>query len=171
MRRFVCMVFILCLATASLYGREKTSRSLRVSCSSDKHSYAANDAVDLTITLENVGSTDLYIYRNLEWGWAGIGFKLFDVKGNVVPSKHASIPPPPPPVYDKTQLVSLAQGYFYGTHLAFDLTHYALEPGVYSVEVSYRSNYQENSGFGLPILTFADGEFLSNRVLIQIHAK
>lgn len=128
MRRFVWMVFILCLAMAPLYGQKKTTRSLRVSCSSDKRSYAAIDAVNLTITLENVGSDDLYIYRNLEWGWAGIGFKLFDAKGNVVPSKQASIPLPPPPVYDKTQLVSLAQGYFYGTHLAFDLTHYALEP-------------------------------------------
>jgi hypothetical protein len=171
MQRFVCTMFIVCLAVASLNGQEKTSPSLRVSCSASKHSYAAGDAVDLTITLENVGSTDFYIYRNVEWGWAGIGFKLFDAKGKVVQSKQRSTPPPPPPVYDKTQLVSLARGYFYGTHLAFDLSHYALEPGAYYVEVLYRSNYREESGFGLPILTFADGEFLSNRVPIEILAK
>ncbi len=171
MQRFVCTMFIVCLAVVSLNGQEKTSPSLRVSCSADKRSYAANDAVDLTIALENIGSSDFYIYRNVEWGWAGIGFKLFDAKGNVVQAKQRSIPLPPPPVYDKTQLVSLARGYFYGTHLAFDLSHYALEPGVYSIEVSYRSNYSKTSGFGLPILTFADGEFLSNRVPIEILAK
>jgi hypothetical protein len=68
-------------------------------------------------------------------------------------------------------LVSLATGYFYGTHLAFDLTQFATGSGVYFIEVSYQSNYREDSGFGLPILTVADGEFVSNRVQIQIHSK
>ena len=144
---------------------------LRVSCTADKRSYAATDTVDLTVSLENVGPSDFYIYRNVEWGWAGLGFTLVDVKGNMVRPRQHSIPLPPPPVYDKSQLISLARGYFYGTRLDFDLTHYALEPGVYSIEVSYRSNYREEDGFGLPILTFSDGDFVSNKVQIEIHSK
>ena len=170
MRRFACTVLVPLLVACSLYGQEKTRPVLHVSCSADKHSYAANDSVDLTVTLENVGQSDFYIYRNVEWGWAGIGFKLFDANGNMVRPRQHSIPLPPPPVYDKSQLVGLAKGYFYGTHLVLDLTHYALEPGAYSIEVSYRSNYREDSGFGLPILTFADGEFVGNRIQIEVHS-
>jgi hypothetical protein len=171
MQRFSRAVIVTLVGLSSLYGQIKNKPFLRVSCASDKHSYTSNDTVNLTVTLENVGSSDFYIYRNVEWGWAGIGFKLLDAKGNVVRPKQYTVHLPPPPIYDKSQLVSLATGYFYGTHLAFDLTHFDIDPGVYSIEVSYQSNYREDSGFGLPILTFADGEFLSDRVPIQIHSK
>ena len=84
--------------------------------------------------------------------------------------KHV-IPPPPPPVYDKSQLVGLAPGYFFGTYLIFDLSHYSLSPGVYYVQVSYSSNYGKESGFGLPILTSQDGEFRSNKVRIEVRPR
>jgi hypothetical protein len=171
MQRFSRAVIVTLLAVSSLYGQVKNKPLLRVSCASDKHSYTANEAVNLTVTMENVGSSDFYIYRNVEWGWAGIGFKLLDAKGNVVRQKQHTVTLPPPPIYDKSQLVSLATGYFYGTHLAFDLTQFVTDSGVYFIEVSYQSNYRKDSGFGLPILTVADGEFVSNRVPIQIHSK
>ena len=171
MQRLVFSFVIALLATGSLCAKDAVKPVLRVSCVADRGSYAASDAVRLTVTLENVGPSDLYIYKNVEWGWAGIGFSFLNAKGEMVRAKRPSIPLPPPPVYDKSQFVSLARGYFYGTHLDFDLTHYALEPGVYSIEISYRSNYREDSGFGLPILTFADGEFVSNRVQIEVHSK
>ncbi len=81
--------------------------------------------------------------------------------------KHV-IPLPPPPVYDKSDLVGLAPGYFFGKHLVFDLSHYKLSPGVYYVQVSYWSSYGKESGFGLPILTADDGEFRSNKVRIEV---
>jgi len=171
MQRFACAVLVALSMVGSLYGQAKTKPVLRVSCTADKRIYAANDTVDLTVTLENVGQSDFYIYRNVAWGWAGIGFRLVDAKGDMVQPRQPSILLPPPPVYDKSQLVSLARAYFYGTHLAFDLTHYALAPGVYDIEVSYRSNYGEDNSFGLPILTFADGSFVSNKVQIEIHSK
>ena len=171
MQRFACVVLVALSIVGSLYGQEKTKPLLRVSCTANKRSYAANDTVDLTVTLENVGQSDFYIYRNVEWGWAGIGFKLVDAKGDMVRPRQHSIPLPPPPVSDKSQLVSLARGYFYGRQLDFELTHYALEAGVYYIEVSYRSNYREDDGFGLPILTFDDGDFVSNKVQIEIHPK
>ena len=171
MQRFSRAVLVTVLAVGSLYGQAKNKPLLRVSCASDKDSYSANDAVGLTVTLENIGSPDFYIYRNVEWGWAGIGFKLLDAKGNAVRPKQYIVPLPPPPIYDKSQLVSLARGYFYGTHLTFDLTHFAVDPGVYSIEVSYQSNYREDEAFGLPILAFADGEFVSNKVPIPIRSK
>jgi hypothetical protein len=161
------------LALGSARAQDKTKPVLRVSCTAAKLSYTAIYTIDLTVTLENVGPSDFYIYRNVEWGWAGIWFKLVDAKGNTIrPKKHFSIAPlPPPPVYDKSQLVSLARGYFYGTHLQFDLSPYAPEPGSYGVEVSYQSNYHNDQGFGLPILTSDDGTFPSNTVGVEIHTK
>ena len=72
MQRFACTVLIALSVVSSFYGG-KARPALRVSCTADKRSYAANEAVDLTVTLENVGTSDFYIYRNVEWGWAGIG--------------------------------------------------------------------------------------------------
>ena len=74
-------------------------------------------------------------------------------------------------MYDKSKFVGLAPGYFFGRRLAFDLSHYVLSPGVYYIEVSYRSNYRTESGFGLPILTFDDGEFRCNNIQIQVRPK
>jgi hypothetical protein len=82
--------------------------------------------------------------------------------------KPLPVPPPPPPLRDKTQLVELQAGYFYGGHLPFDLALYDLKPGAYFIESSYRSYYRASQGFGLPILTFEDGEFVSNRIEVQI---
>ena len=82
--------------------------------------------------------------------------------------RESTIPLPPPPVYDKFQLVGLAPGYFFGTHLVFDLSRYVLSAGVYYVQISYRSNYRKEEGFGLPLLTFDDGEFRSNKIRLQI---
>jgi hypothetical protein len=46
-----------------------------------------------------------------------------------------------------------------------------LSPGVYYVEVSYRSNYGRESGFGLPMLTSDDGEFRCNKIQILVRPK
>ena len=130
-------MLIVCLSSGFVKRAEKRSPSLRVSCSADKRSYAANDAVDLTIALDNLA----HLTSTSTETWNGFGPELgsaFRCEGNVVQVKQRSIPLPPH-LYDKTKLVSLARGRFLRTHLAFDLSHYALEPVVYSIEVSYRS--------------------------------
>jgi len=81
------------------------------------------------------------------------------------------IPLPPQPVSDKSKFVGLAPGYFFGTHLAFDLSRYVLNPGVCYVEVSYRSNYGTDSGVGLPMLTSGNSEFRCNKIQIQVRPK
>lgn len=144
---------------------------LGVSCTGDKTSYTPRDSANLTITLENRGSSEFYIYSTLEWGWAGLRFRLTDADGHIVPEPSHTIPPIPPPVYDKSQLVGLAPGYFFGTHIAFDLSRYNFKAGTYYLQVAYQSNYPHEEGFGLPILTFADGTFLSNKVQIDIRPK
>jgi hypothetical protein len=144
---------------------------LALSCTADKVSLSQSDSVNLTVTLENRGPSDFYIYRTLAWGWAGIGYTLTNDKGDVVHPREIGTLLPPPPVYDKSRLVGLAPGYFFGTHLVFDLSDYILSPGVYYVQVSYRSNYGKEMGFGLPILTFADGGFRCNKIQIEIRTK
>jgi hypothetical protein len=44
-------------------------------------------------------------------------------------------------------------------------------PGVYYLQVLYQSNYPKEEGFGLPLLTFDDGEFRSNKIQIQVRLK
>jgi len=55
--------------------------------------------------------------------------------------------------------------------MLFHLSHYALSPGVYYLQVLYQSNYPKEEGFGLPLLTFDDGEFRSNKIQIQVRPK
>ncbi len=170
MRHFVCIVLFALLPVVSLLARQEGRPVLGLSCTADKPSYTVGDSVHLTITLENRGSSEFYVYRTLEWGWAGIGFTLTDATGHTVPARKPSIPLPPLPIYDKSQLVGLDPGYFYGTYLFFDLSHYDLKAGLYYLQVSYQSNYSGRS-FGLPLLTFADGKFQSNKVQIEIRPK
>ena len=109
--------------TWSAMGLAQEKPMLAVSCAADKSVVAAGDSVTLTVRLENHGSSDIYIYRTLEWGWSGIGYILTNDRGNVVHSQKHVIPPPHTPVYDKSQLVGLAPGYFFGSYLIFDLSH------------------------------------------------
>jgi len=168
MQRFAFTFIVALLAVSSLWAEEKPRPPLHVSCIANQMSYTPADTVTLTVTLENVGASDFYIHRHVEWGWAGIGFKLLDATEHIVRPRKGSVPLPPPPLNDKSDLVGLSPGYFFGTNLEFELSHYDLRPGSYYIEVSYRSNYREDDGFGLPVLTSADGEFLSNRVRIVV---
>jgi hypothetical protein len=170
MKRFFCAAFLtlisLSFSPASAQQREKPLPAL--SCTADTTTMSQDDSLHLTVSLENRGSSDFYIYHALEWGWAGIGYTLTNERGDVARPRELIVPLPPPPVNDKSKLVGLAPGYFYGTRLAFDLSHYVLSPGVYYVEISYRSNYRTESGLGLPILTFDDGEFKCDKIQIQV---
>ena len=171
MKRFFCALLLTLIVVSPLLAQQREKPVLALSCTAETVTLAQGDSVNLTVSLENRGSSDFYIYRTLEWGWAGIGYRLTNDKGDVVPPRERIIPLPPPPVPDKSKLVGLAPGYFFGTHLVFDLSRYMLSPGVYYVEVSYRSNYGMESGFGLPMLTFDDGEFRSNKIQIQVRPK
>ena len=123
--------FVLAIASP-LSAQQQPKPVLAVSCTADKVTLAQGDSINLTIGIENRGSSDVYIYRTLEWGWAGIGFTLTNEKGDVARPEKQTVPLPPPPVYDKSQLVGLAPGYFFGTRIVFDLSHYSLNPGVLS---------------------------------------
>ena len=171
MRHFICPLLFALIAVSPLLAQQSERPVLAVSCIADKHSLVQGESLNLTVTLENHGSSDVFIYRTLEWGWASIGITLTDKKGHVVHGRKPNIPLPPPPIYDKSQLVGLAPGYFFGTHMVLHLSHYELSAGVYYVQVSYQSNYPKEESFGLPILTFDDGEFRSNKIQIQVRPK
>jgi hypothetical protein len=69
---------------------------------------------------------------------------------------------------DKSELVGLEPGYFYGRHFDFALSDYNVKPGTYFIEFKYQSYYRDRDGFGLPILTWDDGEIISNKIEISI---
>jgi hypothetical protein len=171
-RSFGLVLFVVLPVSTSLFAQQDERPALSVTCSADRPSYAPNDTVKLTLTLENRGSSDFYVYRTVEWGWAGVRFRLTDAAGNSVPEPGGNRPSlPTPPIYDKSQLVGLAPGYFFGTHLRIGLFRYKLNPGVYYIQVAYQSNHPHEEGFGLPIVTMADGAFLSNKVQIEVRPR
>jgi hypothetical protein len=169
MRIVVCNLLLVLLILGSAGAEQKSSPKLQVFCAVQPSSSAASDSVDLSVSLENVGPSDIYLYRTLAWGWAGVRFRLTNRDGKVIAPRNWTVPPPPPPVYKKENLVGIAPTYFYGTHMQISLSeYYDLRPGIYYLQILYRSNYRTEDGFGLPILTSQDGEFLSNRVRIEI---
>ncbi len=168
MRIVVCNLLLVLLILTQAGAQQKPSPKLQVSCTLEPRS-SSSDSVDLTISLENVGTSDIYLYRTIEWGWAGVRFRLTNSDGKIIELKNWTVPPPPPPVYRKENLVGIAPTYFFGTHMHINLReYYDLKPGIYYLQVSYRSNYRAEDGFGLPILTFQDGGFLSNKVRIEL---
>jgi hypothetical protein len=171
MRHFVGVALFALFAVGTSTAQQEGKPVLGVSCTLNKVSYTPRDSLSLTLTLENRGSSEFYVYRTLEWGWTGLRFRLTDAAGNIVPEPSHRIPLPPPPVSDKSQLVGLFPGYFFGTRIDFDLARYNLKPGTYYFQVAYQSYYHQNQGFGLPILTFADGDYLSNKVQFDVRPR
>jgi hypothetical protein len=134
-----------------------------------KASYAPTDTVNLTVAIENEGRSSFYVYRSLEWGWTGLWWGLSDGANKPVRlNQPVTAPLPPPPLGDKSELVELEPGYFYGTQLRVALSDYHLKPGAYFIWFRYRSNYSAGEGFGLPILTSDDGEIVANKIEISI---
>lgn len=170
-RLFGFVLFAVLPVSTSLFARQEERPALSVSCSANRSSYAPKDTVNLTLTLENRGSSDFYVYRTLEWGWAGVRFRLTDAAGHTVPEPSSAPSLPAPPIYDKSDLVGLAPGYFFGTHLRIDLSRYQLNSGVYYIQVAYQSNHPHEEGFGLPTITMADGAFFSNKVQIDVRPR
>ena len=171
MRIAIYILLPILLTVSSAGGQQKPSPKLQVYCTAQAISSATNDTVDLSISLENVGTSDIYLYRTLEWGWEGVRFRLTNSDGKVIELRNRNVPPPSPPVYRKENLVGIAPSYFYGTHMHIALReYYDLRPGIYYLQVSYHSNYRAEDGFGLPVLTFQDGDFLSNKVRIEIRS-
>ena len=167
MRLLGTSLLILCVACAAS-AQSDAKPTLTLSCTANKPSYLPQETADLTIAVENQGTSTFYVYNVLEWGWAGIGIRLVDDSGRIVPPKSHIIPLPPPPISKKELLVRIEPGYFYGTHLYVALSHYSLKPGVYFLQASYRSNWSKQDGFGLPLVTSDDGEFLSEKVRIVV---
>jgi hypothetical protein len=143
--------------------------ALIAACMDQKASYAPTETVNLTVTIENRGTSTFYVYRPLEWGWTGLWFDLVDVTGNPIrPKQPVNEPLPPLPLGDKSELVGLEPGYFYGRHLEFALSDYHLKPGTYFIAFMYHSYYHERDGLGLPILTWDDGEIVGNKIAISV---
>jgi len=169
MRIAIYILLPILLIVSSASAQQKPTPKFQVSCALEPGSPANKGSVDLTISIENVGTSDIYLYRPIEWGWAGVRFRVTNSDGKVVEMRNWTVPPPPLPVYGKENLVGISPTYFYGTHMLINLReYYDLKPGTYFFQVAYRSNYRAEDGFGLPILTFKDGDFLSNKVQIEM---
>jgi hypothetical protein len=169
MRVSVSNLLVVLLVVSSGIAQQRPKPRLQIHCSAQPTSFAPAESIDLSISLENVSASDVYLYKMLEWGWAGVRFRLTNSSGKIVELRNWTVPPPPIPINGKEQLVGIAPAYFYGTHLRFSLgQYYDLKPGDYFLQVAYQSNYRNEDGFGLPILTFQDGEFLSNKVHVEI---
>lgn len=171
MTRFFSVVFFTLTVVSPLAGQQPQKSLLVLACTADHASYTRDDTVNLTVTLENRGSSKLYVYGILEWGWTGLSFRFTDAAGHDLPAPWLDVPHSPPWVYEESQLVALTPGYFFGTHIAFDLSRYNLKPGTYYFQVAYRSRYQKKWGAGSALLTSDDGEFFSNKAQIRIDPK
>jgi hypothetical protein len=138
-------------------------------CVKQQPFYAPTGAVDVTVTIENGGTTSFYVYRPLEWGWTGLWWGLSDAANKPVRLKHPlTAPLPPPPLGDKSELVELEPAYFYGRRIRVALSDFDLKPGTYFIWFKYRSNYRADEGFGLPILSSDDGEIVANTIKISV---
>jgi len=168
MRIGLCILFV-SLVFSLTVAQEPKKPALVIARVDQKTSYTPTETVNLTVTVENRGKSAFYIYRPLEWGWTGLWFHLLDAKGNPVRLRQpVTAPLPPPPLGDKSELVGLEPDYFYGRHVEFALSDYDLKPGSYFIGFKYQSYYHERDGFGLPILTWDDGEFVGNKIEISI---
>ena len=167
--RFVLWVWFTSLMVTVAVAQGPKKPALVAVCLDQKASYTSTDTVNLKIEIENRGASRFYLYEPLEWGWTGLWFGLIDANGNRVrPKEPVDAPLPPPPLYTKSDLVGLEPGYFYGRQLDFALSDYVLKPGTYFIAFKYQSYYHEGDGFGLPLLTWDDGEIVGNKIKISI---
>ena len=84
MNRLLFLALFALAVVSPLLAQQHAKPVLHLSCTADKVNVTSDDSVSLTISLENRGSADVYVYRILEWGWAGIGFTLTNSKGDML---------------------------------------------------------------------------------------
>jgi hypothetical protein len=70
MKRFVAAVFLTLIVASPLLAQRQEKPVLALSCTAEKVTLTQGESVNLTVHLENRGSSDFYVYRTLEWGWA-----------------------------------------------------------------------------------------------------
>lgn len=167
--RFASGVCFASLVVTVVLAQAPKKPALIAACVNQKASYMPTDTVNISVMVENRGTSSFYLYGPLEWGWTGLWYGIRDAAGKPVRPKQPVIAPlPPPPLADKSELVGLEPGYFYGRHLNLALSNYDLKPGTYFITFKYRSNYSAADGFGLPILTWDDGEIVANKIEISV---
>jgi hypothetical protein len=118
------------------------AQRIKVTTWTDRGKYSLGDSVRINVSLENTGSEEVYIDRRMFWTGLSGGLKLEidDENGNALDAQvlsDAMLPAPNPE--DKSILIRLDEGFFYGTFVNLRVKSFFPKPGKYFINVTYHS--------------------------------
>jgi hypothetical protein len=129
---------------------ENTRSNLAVVITSDRTDYSLADTIQLDIHIMNVGKSPLTIYGRLLWGYAGgLVLHVSDTLNREIPAKGLDDDLViPSTVSDRNSYVVLNKYHFLGTIREDLLSDHVVEPGIYFIQVEYRSPIPHEMGLG-----------------------
>lgn len=158
-------------AFSPLVGAEVPQTPLRVVTQCSIQSVAINDNVGITVTFENAGPDDLWLFGNLKWGFRG-GLTL-----HVSPWTADG----PLPVFvdhgeftaaelrDESSIVRLQPGTFFGLTRRFNVDDLVRTPGTYTIWIEYISPIPKPLG-SRPVWSAEQGSIFSRAVTLRVTA-
>ena len=118
------------------------SQSVSVVARTDRNRYSRDSVLRLSAYLRNDGDGPVYVDGRMFWTGFGGGLELqiHDANGKRLPARVMSDAIMPPPAEnDKSILIRLDPGFFYGTSINLKVNDFFPEPGRYSIRVVYKS--------------------------------
>lgn len=148
-----------------------TYKGLRLLVIGDRESYGLRDVVSLEITLKNIGTEPITIYKKFGWGWSSSFFlSISDASGRTIqPSfleDHL-----PYPNFPKEDFMTLQSQESIKLQREIDLKGDGIKkPGVYFVTVWYRSPVPVKfAPVGLKIWPMEYGRLEAKRVRFRVN--
>ena len=117
-------------------------RAVKVTVCTDREKYSLHDDVRLNVMLENASAKTVYVDRRIFCCGvgAGLGLEVHDADGKDVPLPHLREElMPPAQKGDRSILVPLDSGFFYGRSFYLVSKDFFPMPGRYSVRFIYQS--------------------------------
>ena len=171
--RVATLLFALCyvgpvLASATSPNRKEPT--LTATVASDKTKYSLTDDIHLDVRLTNTGRSELTIFGQLLWGYAGgLVLHVYDESNKEVPAKMLDDDMVIPTTLENPRsFIVLSPNHYFGTtrtdHLA-DLVH---RPGTYFIQTEYISPVPSEFGQGPNFWSREKPIVWSNRIEVRV---
>lgn len=145
------------------------SNALEISLTVNKRKYRKSEMIKLQVMLINSGYKDVYVFRTLQWGSAGLLLHLRDISGKEIEPRAYPDDLTRESPDDQTAFVKLPPLQFLGINSVSGLKFLNLtKPGKYSIYVEYNSPFSMSEVKLSPFWGKDSGTLKSNLVHIEV---
>jgi hypothetical protein len=140
---------------------------------SDRTDYSLADNIQLDVRITNAGRSELTVYSQLLWGHAGgLVLHVSDASNKEIPAKTLDDDMVvPATLADPKSFIVLSPNHYLGTTRVEHLTELVEKPGIYFIQVEYKSPVPRKFGQGPNLWSREKPPLLSNTIRVRVTGK